>query len=1285
MRPRIKPVAWLALAAAIGFLQPAPELSATSVTNGLVAHLKFDGNLLDATTNQINGTSVSLGTVGTNGVTFAPGLLGQAVHILVTKDGTTNDFVSLGYPALLHFGSDATGDTTDFSVALWLKVSSSSADEPLISNKNWDSGGNLGWVISNESDGTRINLKDDINSRKDEVGHAGPQLEDQNWHHLAVTFARTNVASIYVDGVLLQTLSIAPDAGNAVGSLDTDVLGDPPRGVAGPDWAVNLGEDGTGLYATNNGAGLDCLMDDVGIWRRALEASEVLEIYTKGAVGGQTLDQQPGPAFSTVIPVSYAMPAGSVNTNNPGFRVRPYETAATGGGTIVWNDGQQAGLYGPNLADLSGADANGYYTVNTVVNWGSEMADSFPAPGPFPGIGNSGNNFSEELLTYINFPAPGTYVLGVNSDDGFAATMSMLNPEDGSTAITLGEFNGNRSTADTLFQFVIPQAGFYPVRLLYWQTGGDDVLAFFSVVSDSTSTNYVLINDTSTPGALLAYATASIAPPFATGFNFNPAGFSFNIQDDISALNPSTLKVQLNGSTVSVATSKTGSTTTVTYSSSSYFAVGSSNTVTAQFSDNATPAHTLSPVFSFVVPNYTLMPPSAAVPRTTVDTTKPGMLFHVSQFDDGQYGVMAANIAHAEAQLAGLLIDPNAGTPYEDISYAGPQPDGSYVTNYLNFSFNLIVEQGSFTTANGYPDSTFPGIVGNDSANIAGEVVTYLDLQPGFYTFAVNATDGFRVTTSANPYDAMGTTLGLFDYRAISTETQFGVAVQTAGIYPIRLVFFRVGQGADNNGDAGLEFYTIDAQGKKWLVGDTSSPEAVKAYWKRTGTYGSFVKYAGPSAFVSPFLDSADVGFQTANVVISDSSSNHVDPSSVVWTVDGKAVTATSTVTNGLTTLLYTPTGLQLPRMTHTASLVWADAGTGGARHTNNWNFHLLRNYVLPAPLYYEDFESTAAGPNPTVPDGWTQVNFTGSQTPGYNPADLTSDFYLGWVVVNVSFGIGKDQGLSSYTPQVLNGVAFDPVANPLLVNNYIRAESDARQNGPPGQIQYLYTKPYDLSGQAGIVVAFDSSYEQNQDSIVGLEYTVDGTNYNPVIYFLQGDFDSQAPADTLRDGLGNIDVTATMMSHYGDVAEYTDPVSGQLVGGYYGFFIKAPITQALAPYIEGRYNDDGSESKRIELFRTPLADNQKSVVFRFMQAGTSSWYWAIDNWGIYSVPSLAVAPPGSLKMSQANGQATISWTGGGTLESASSLKGPWTAVPNATNPLNVTVGSGNQFYRLAQ
>lgn len=1289
MKQRIKPTTWLALAALIGCLQPGAGFSATTVTKGLTAHLKFDGDLLDATTNRISGTNVSLGTVGTNGVTFAPGLLGQAVHILVTKDGTTNDFVTLGYPALLQFGGDATSDTTDFTIALWLKIFSANADEPFISNKNWDSGGNLGWVISNESDGARVNLKDDANSRKDESGHAGPQLEDHNWHHLAVTFVRTNLASIYVDGVLLSTLSIAPDVGNAVGSLNTSVLSDPPRGVPGPDWAINLGQDGTGLYNTNNGAGLDCLMDDVGIWRRALQASEVVEIYTKGVVNGQTLEQDPGAAFSSVIPASYAMPAGSVNTNNPGFLARPYQTATTEGGTIAWTEDQQAGLYGPNLADLSGADSNGFYTVSTVVNWGTAV-DGFQTADAFPGIGANGTaNFSEQVLTYILFPAAGTYTLGVNSDDGFGVTASLLNPKDLSTALSLGKFDGDRGAADTLFQFVVSQPGFYPFRLLYWQAGGGNSVAFFSVVSDSASTNYVLINDLSTPGALRAFATASVQPPYATGFNDNPAGFSFKIQDGISTLNSNSLSVKLNGAAVPVTTSKTAGVTTVTYTSPTLFNAGSSNAVAVQFSDNATPAHTLTPLFTFVVPAYTLMPPSAALPRSAVDTTKPGLVCRVSQFDSSTYGPLAANTANAEAQLAGLRIDPAAGTPYPDISTAGTQPDGSYVVTNVNFSFpgDGSADLGYFTTANGYADAPFPGIVNGNSDNIAGEIVAYLDLQPGFYTFGVNATDGFRVTTAPNAHDALGITLGLFDYRSSTSETKFGVAVQTAGLYPVRLVFYRVTKIADNpsGDDASLEFYSVDAQGNKWLVNDASAPKAVKAYYKRTADYGTFVKYAGPSAFVSPFSDSADVGFTTASVVLSDGSTNQVNAASVVWTVDGAIVATNATKAGGLTTLTYTPAGLQLPRTTHASRLVYAEAGTG-VLHTNAWNFHLLRNYVLPAPLYFEDFESTAAGPDPTVPQGWTQVNFTGHQDAGNDPADLNSDFYLGWVVVDVSFGIGKDLGLSRYTPQTLNGTNFDAASNPLLVNHYVRAESDARQNGPPGQIQYLYTKPYNLTGKTGIVIAFDSSFEQNQDSLNALEYTVDGTNYNPILYWVQGDNDSQAPADTLRDGLGNIDVTRTMMTPYGDVAKYTDPDSGLLVGGYYGFFIKAPITQALAPYIEGRLNDDGTESKRIELYRVPLADNQANVVFRFVQAGTSSWYWAIDNWGVYSVPSQVLNQPlGVLSIALNGRQVILSWHGAGVLQGAASLSGPWLDVANGTaSPVTVIPGT-HQFYRLRQ
>ena len=354
----------------------------------------------------------------------------------------------------------------------------------------------------------------------------------------------------------------------------------------------------------------------------------------------------------------------------------------------------------------------------------------------------------------------------------------------------------------------------------------------------------------------------------------------------------------------------------------------------------------------------------------------------------------------------------------------------------------------------------------------------------------------------------------------------------------------------------------------------------------------------------------------------------------------------------------------------------------------------MLRNYVLPTALYFEDFESTAAGPDPTVPTGWVQENYTGHQTAGNEQTDLNSDFYLGWVVIDKSFAPGKDSGVSAYTPQVLNGVAFNEDTNPLLANHFIYAESDSRQNGPPGQIQYVTTKSYDLTGKTGVVIAFDSSYEQNQDSLAALEYTADGgTTWNPVFYWVHGNAkDSQGVTDTIRDGLGNIDVAKTLLTTYSDVAMYTDPTSGQLVGGYYGFFIKAPITPALAPYIEGRYNDDATESKRIELYRVPLADNQKDVKFRFVQAGTSSWYWGIDNFGVYSVPSLVIATPAqspTLSVSRSGNTLSLTWTGSTgswQLQKRTDLStGTWQNVGSATSTGSATdTTAGTQgFYRL--
>src|SRR5712692_422961 len=93
-----------------------------------------------------------------------------------------------------------------------------------------------------------------------------------------------------------------------------------------------------------------------------------------------------GARAGTVIPPEFAMPAGSVDTSMSGFLVRPYQTAAAQPNSLAWTEDQLLGLHGPNLADLTGADANGYYTVGTVVNWNIHVGtsvDGFQAADPF--------------------------------------------------------------------------------------------------------------------------------------------------------------------------------------------------------------------------------------------------------------------------------------------------------------------------------------------------------------------------------------------------------------------------------------------------------------------------------------------------------------------------------------------------------------------------------------------------------------------------------------------------------------------------------------------------------------------------------------------------------------------------------------------------------------------------------------------------------------------------------------------------------------------------------------
>ena len=275
---------------------------------------------------------------------------------------------------------------------------------------------------------------------------------------------------------------------------------------------------------------------------------------------------------------------------------------------------------------------------------------------------------------------------------------------------------------------------------------------------------------------------------------------------------------------------------------------------------------------------------------------------------------------------------------------------------------------------------------------------------------------------------------------------------------------------------------------------------------------------------------------------------------------------------------------------------------------------------TLPSALYLETFDQVQEG---ALPTGWSVQNFTDDATAGEDLSDPRSDSFKNWVVISrervQEIGdLGAWEAPRRLTGPVgyaVNGVA---VTN-LISGNFAYAESDVRSGN---QIQYLFSRDFDLSGKTSIYLSYHSIYEQNQDAIGAVEYSIDsGATWLPVVYMLD-------TPDVVKDASGAVDGYATLSAVKDDAAKYTDPVTGEEKGGFYGAFIgvQSNLWSTLGQYISPRIDNDSVESKRVELFRLTQADNQAKVRLRFAQAGTGSWYFGVDDVGLYSIQ--AAQPP---------------------------------------------------------
>ncbi len=667
-----------------------------------------------------------------------------------------------------------------------------------------------------------------------------------------------------VDGVLLQLASLAPPVGSAPESAISTAAPpyiravDPTPGQEQVPPDNNIGcQIVDGSTVNVNAASIKMIVDGQAVSPVVTKTNNVTYLSYKPSPllpSGKSINWSvsfsdnatPAGSYSnsfpfrvlvySPIPSSFAVPAGSVDTSKPGFLVRPYipddTNPDTAGLAIAWTEDAFAGLHGVNSADLSGADAQGYYEVPDVINFDSStppVADNFPATLDFPGAPGGTppvNKLCEEVITWLDLQ-PGVYRMVVNGDDGYQVSVG-VDPRD-KAGLILGKIDGAAHTfGDLLMVFQIQTAGIYPFRILYYNTA-DTIASLEWLVKNAFGTKALINSSTATGNLKVKAYRAGPSFPYVSRLSSSATGFVVDFTDATgAAVTANSIQAKLNGAAITPTIGKTNGVTTITYSSSTPLASGSANTVDLTYTDS-TGGGSKSRSFSFTAPTYVTLPPDYAVGAP--DTTKPGFKVRVSQIDAEGTTVQPHTLIFTENQLAGTVTNSTTSQPYPNS--AAQNTDGTFVylePTVINYDATGTGNNGNFT-----PDNQMPGFPGTGPTggtdNAAAEVLTYLTLPAGLITMGVNSDDDFWLFPSTNVIDPHNTlVLGKFDGAGRgAADSIFSFAVTQAGTYPMRLIW------ENGNGGANLEWFSVDSDGTKILINDTSNPKAIKAYQAAAG------------------------------------------------------------------------------------------------------------------------------------------------------------------------------------------------------------------------------------------------------------------------------------------------------------------------------------------------------------------------------------------------------------------------------------------------------------------
>ncbi|MGE7863240.1 Ig-like domain-containing protein [Bacillus mobilis] len=213
-------------------------------TSAEVLKLSFDENLSDSSTSKHsiafkNGEPL-----------FTDGRINNALQFKATSQKEAS-YIDLGNNEQFKFG-----ENTNFTIAFWIKSSGVNADPAIISNKDWNSGGNLGWFVGLKDKSLLWNFKTSGSSRVDSTI---PNVADNAWHHIVISHDRNSNATIYKDGKIAKQVDIS----KMKGTIDTN-------------YTPKIGVDGKGSLFGNN---FNMTLDDLSIFKKAVTTEEVQAMY----------------------------------------------------------------------------------------------------------------------------------------------------------------------------------------------------------------------------------------------------------------------------------------------------------------------------------------------------------------------------------------------------------------------------------------------------------------------------------------------------------------------------------------------------------------------------------------------------------------------------------------------------------------------------------------------------------------------------------------------------------------------------------------------------------------------------------------------------------------------------------------------------------------------------------------------------------------------------------------------------------------------------------------------